>query len=200
MSKQNSIDAAISSVDEQINQHQTYAQKIFRYVIIFGLLILAAGSFVYLLQYYGGRNMLYEIRRTMEMGKLDSGGLAMAITTALQELKTDATILFAFLGVFIVVFGVLMAIYRFHLSEISRAHQYRFGLLRIRIAANNFQEQGFGTEVRQALTQNAFLFSTGKEKKLDSPLPGHPASDLGSLFINKFMESLEVKLKSKENT
>lgn len=109
----------------------------------------------------------------------------------------SAQILYVFAALFSVVFGVLMAIYRFHLSEISRSEQYRLGLHRIRIAANNHDKEGFNSEVRISLTQGAFDFNSGKEKKVESPLPGHPASDIGSLLTNKFLETIDIKVTNK---
>jgi len=123
------------------------------------------------------------------------GGMSN-VTTYTNE-GPDGKIIFVFAALFTVVFGVLMAIYRFHLSEISRSEQYRFGLHRIRIAANNFDTTGFKDEVRTSLTESAFDFFSGKEKKVESPLPGHPASDLASIFANKLMEGIDVKVSPK---
>lgn len=107
-------------------------------------------------------------------------------------------ILYILVALFVVIFGVMMAIYRFHLSEISRSEQYRFGLLRIRISANNFEKEGFKSEVRESLTKDAFNFSTGRGKNIDSPLPGHPTSDLGALLTNKLIDAIDVKVSPKK--
>lgn len=109
----------------------------------------------------------------------------------------DYKILYICFGLFVIIFGVLMSVYRFHLTEISRNEQYKLGLLRIRIAANNSNTEGFDSEVRTSLTQGAFEFSSGKEKNIESPLPGHPTSDFSTLFINKILDSMNVKLSSK---
>jgi len=102
---------------------------------------------------------------------------------------------YLFVAAFLVVFGVMIAIYRFHLVEITKNEQYKLGFWRIRIAANNTTE-GFQTEVRRALTENAFSFEKSRSgfkrsKDLESPLPGHPASDLVTAVLNKLLDEVE---------
>ena len=108
--------------------------------------------------------------------------------------------LYALVGVFVVVFGVLMAIYRFHLNEIAKAEHSKLGFMRIRVAANNYDREGFHSEVRQSLTDRAFDYTLpslikGKDKIIESPLPGHPTSDVSTVVINKLLEGLEVRKK-----
>lgn len=124
-----------------------------------------------------------------------------SFNSASTESKVAASvekILYVLSALFALIFGVLMAIYRFHLTEISRSEQYKLGLHRIRIAANNHNHAGFNTEVRAALTLGAFEFSTGKEKKVESPLPGHPASDLATALTNKLLDAIEIKVTPKK--
>ncbi|MAY43231.1 MULTISPECIES: hypothetical protein [unclassified Neptuniibacter] len=109
----------------------------------------------------------------------------------------NTTVLYVFVVLFVVVFGVMMAIYRFHLNEISRSEQLKVGFMRIRIAANNHDKEGFLSEVRGALTNDAFTYQTGKEKKVESPLPGHPSSDISALLVNKLIDSIDLKIKDK---
>lgn len=116
---------------------------------------------------------------------------------------SDAFIYLLF-GTFITVFGVLMATYRFHLGEISRINHAQLGFMRIRVAARN-SKPAFQTEVRKALTENAFTSLEGsgpsllsKGKKIENPLPGHPASDLSTQVLNKIVEQLEISLKPKD--
>lgn len=104
-------------------------------------------------------------------------------------------------GIFVVVFGVVMAVYRFRLNEIAKATHYKIGFMRIRVAANNFNRQGFHTEVRQSLTERAFDYSassllSSKGKQVESPLPGHPTSDISAMFLNKLLEGFELKKKA----
>lgn len=115
--------------------------------------------------------------------------------------------IFAYLlfGSFVTVFAVLMATHRFHLAEASRMNHIRMGFMRVRVAGRN-SKPGWQGEVRQALTNGAFAniehsngFSLGKTKaSIDSPLPGHPASDLSAQFFNKVLEKLDVTVKAKD--
>ena len=98
------------------------------------------------------------------------------------------------------VFGVLMAVYRFHLTEIARAEHNKLGFMRIRVAANNYEKIGFQTDVRASLVNGAFNYDSQpmvspKRKVVESPLPGHPSSDISTMLINKMFEGLEVKRK-----
>jgi cytochrome c biogenesis protein ResB len=205
MAEKKSIDLAIESIEQQIEEHKKEARKILIYVFVFASLILAAGYSIYLIQVRTIINIQSDLpKSTGEIQEnsektLDSSRLALkeavSSSTAIQP---DPSLVYLFVGVFVVVFGVLMSVYRFHLAEISRAQQYRFGLLRVRIAANNADTAGFGTEVRQALTLEAFHFYTGKEKKVESPLPGHPGSDFGALFLNKIVDKIDVQVKTKD--
>ena len=115
--------------------------------------------------------------------------------------KQPESYLYAIVGVFIVVFGVLMAVYRFHLNEIAKAEHNKIGFMRIRVAANKYKREGFHTEVRQSLTDRAFDYTSstllgGKGKKVESPLPGHPTSDISAMVLNKLLEGLEVRKKT----
>ena len=125
-------------------------------------------------------------------------------TSDIKELSTanshQSHMMFAFIGLFIVTFGIITALYRFHLLEISRNEQMKLGYWRIRIAARN-PEKGFQTEVRQALTKDAFSFDkTGKpdkDEKLESPVPGHPFSELTTAVLNKILEKIDIEVVKK---
>lgn len=102
----------------------------------------------------------------------------------------------------ILVFGVFTSFYRFHLREIAKYEHFHVGFMRIKIAAHN-SEKKYETEVRQALTIDAFNYDTrtsllNKEKRVDSPIPGHPSSDFGTAIINKVLDSIEVVTKKKD--
>lgn len=208
MEEQKLIDAAISSIEGQIRDHRVASTKILICGFVFATLIFVAGYFLYAFQEHKSKDMLYELRNLIEKSsvvqeneksqRIDINPILNSIATSQTSSQPDISVLYIFSALFLVVFGVLMALYRFHLSEISRAQQYRIGLLRIRIAANNFDKEGFGSEVRQALTQRAFQYSTGKEKKVESPLPGHPGSDIATLLINKLMDKIDIQAKSKD--
>ena len=204
MEEMNSIDQAIDNLESQIEDHKKEGRRVQMYAFIFGAFILAAGYSVYLFQEYRvqvSQNYLEKIVNEIVSNSStasDAINNVVEEAAALQPQSSNSTLIFVFVGVFLAVFGVLMAIYRFHLTEISRAQQQKLGLQRIRIAANNSDKEGFGTEVREALTANAFVFSSGKEKKVESPLPGHPASDFATLFMNKLLDNISIDVKKKE--
>ncbi|MCX7176487.1 MAG: hypothetical protein NT159_21700 [Proteobacteria bacterium] len=98
-----------------------------------------------------------------------------------------------------ILLGVLVSLYRFHLLEIARTEHYKIGFLRIRVAANN-TSKGFGTEVRRALTDGAFIYESSKPARpgrVDSPMPGHPTSDISTTLINRVLDGIDISLKPK---
>jgi len=99
----------------------------------------------------------------------------------------------------LIVFGVSISLYRFHLSEMAKSEHHRLAFLRIRVAANNYTSEGFQTEVREALTCRAFEYAVVKDKKVESPLPGHPGSDITAIVLNKILDNVDVRLKKERN-
>ena len=87
----------------------------------------------------------------------------------------------------------MTSFYRYHLKEISKIEKYYFGFLRIRIAGNN-SETGNDDLVKSSLTYDAFSNPTSN-KKVESPIQGHPASDLYANIINKLLDKFELKTK-----
>jgi hypothetical protein len=77
------------------------------------------------------------------------------------------------------IFGVSVALYRFHIKEVVRNQHFLMGFKRMYLAGSSDNE-GFGTDVRKALTRDAFPPFEGqpKEKSLKSKLkpPGSIAS------------------------
>lgn len=130
---------------------------------------------------------------------LFSGILALGVTFyTLGNTKMPESFLYIVAAIFFVVFGVLMAIYRFYLNEIARNQHYRMGFMRIRVAANNYGREGFKTEVRRALTERAFDYVPAslvrsKDQKIESPLPGHPGSDIAAMLIDRLTEKPKRK-------
>jgi hypothetical protein len=105
-------------------------------------------------------------------------------------------------ALFVVLFGILTGLYRVHIREITKNEQYRLGFMRIRIAANNASTTGFDGEVRTTLTKGAFDSPIeesllARRWKVESPLPGHPSSDLASSILNRLLEEVEVILQPK---
>lgn len=101
-------------------------------------------------------------------------------------------VLYVFLSIYVLTFSVLMAIYRLHIGEASRLQHYKVGFMRIRVAGSN-PSTGYQSEVRAALTRGAFDFlaSAGKQGKIESPVPGHPGSDLAAAVANKVLEGFD---------
>jgi hypothetical protein len=109
-------------------------------------------------------------------------------------------ILLGMVATIALIVGVFTSLYRFHLREITKNEQYKIGFLRVRIAANNNDRLGFQTEVRKALADGAFDFLDGafsRTRKIESPLPGHPTSDIVTNIVNRIFEEIELALKSK---
>lgn len=122
------------------------------------------------------------------------------------EKPLSDTFAYLLFGSFVTVFAVLMATHRFHLSESSRMNHIRLGFMRVRVAGRN-KTLTWQSEVRQALTAGAFPaadapsgFGLSKVKpQIESPLPGHTASDLSTQLLNKVLEKLEVSVKAKSD-
>lgn len=109
------------------------------------------------------------------------------------KLSIPDTMLYAFLAIYTLTFSILMAIYRLHVGEASRLQHYIVGFMRIRVAGSNNTE-GYKTEVREALTAGAFDYVSKPEKKgkLESPVPGHPGSEITTALLNKLLDGVEV--------
>jgi hypothetical protein len=110
------------------------------------------------------------------------------------EAIPESTVYFVY-GIFILLFGLVTSFYRFHLKEISKNEHYLLGFHRIRVAGNN-SETGYEDYAKYYLTKDAFAtVDSGKSGKVDSPLPGHPTSDLSVEMLNKIFDRLEIKKK-----
>jgi hypothetical protein len=77
--------------------------------------------------------------------------------------------------------------------------------LRIRIAASNYDREGFKSEVRAALTQTAFSVASQSKSffqtkgRIENPLPDHPSSDRTTSILNKVLENPDAILKKGDN-
>jgi hypothetical protein len=100
-------------------------------------------------------------------------------------------------GVFILIFGVTTSLYRFHLKEISKQEHYLVGFQRIRIAGVNSTTK-YDDEVKVSLTKDAFTFNENaprKDKLIESPIPGHPSSDIATELLNKLLDKFDLTAK-----
>jgi len=170
-----SIDVAVSGCEDLIKGHTEAANKIIRIITaITALLIAILGS-----------------------------DLFAKIIGKVEGVKLDVTYYYPFLGIYVLVFSVLMSIYRFHLNQGAKAEHQKIGFMRIRIAANNSSD-GFDSEVRQSLTEGAFdnpieskgLFS--KSEKIENPLQGHPTSDVSVAILNKILDKIDIGVTKKD--
>lgn len=117
------------------------------------------------------------------------------------QVKLNDIIQYIIYGIVILIFGVLTSFYRFRLKEISKYEHFLFGLYRIRIAAYG-SNKGFDDEVRHSLAHSAFKIDESqsvfkKAGKIESPIPGHPTSDMTTLLLNKILEGIEITTKRK---
>ena len=208
---ENSIEQAIQNAENQIEK----SSKAARWILLIGISLSLFALGFGLLGAYGFRRILNSfgelvfqeatlISEDDLIRKNISPSAVARLENVMDESRNSMHALYLSIAVFFVVFGVFMAIYRFHLTEIAKFQQYKFGLLRIRVAARNFKRDGFRSEVREALTKDAFLYAAnikpGKQSKIENPLQGHASSDLAVLLLNKILDGLEVTTKQKENT
>ncbi|MEX0958975.1 MAG: hypothetical protein WDZ63_06765 [Burkholderiales bacterium] len=176
------IDQAIATCDDYISEHRRAATRTLLLFAQFSIVLVAITiGFVLLL-----------LPPSMELSE------QVDVSTLFSN-----SIIFALIAIFLVMFGVLMSIYRFHLNETSKAEHPKLGFMRIRVAANN-SGAGFQTDVRVALTDQAFAFlpqQTGmfRSKRIESPIPGHPTSDLAALLLDKLLDRFELVARKEKN-
>jgi hypothetical protein len=106
-------------------------------------------------------------------------------------------------AILILIIALLVGIYRMHLTEISKNEQFKLALHRIRIAANNAHSPGFDSEVRCALTQDAFSVYVEEKswftrRKIESPVRGLPSSDLATSIINRILDEVDIVVQPKK--
>jgi hypothetical protein len=178
----NSIDRAILTCDSYIDEHRRNSNRMLMLLVQIGVVVLS-----------GLIGFVYIFYRQL-FGAIDQTAASSPFLN---------TIIFSLLAIFVLVFGVLMSVYRFHLNEISKAEHYKIGFMRIRIAANN-NTDGFQSEVRQSLTERAFAFHSPsgifKGKNVESPLPGHPTSDVAAVILDKLLDKIELIEKKVEKS
>jgi|GEM_PF-6643576 len=96
----------------------------------------------------------------------------------------------------VVSFGVFMALHRFHLTEVSKYEHYKLAFARLNIA-QSFNERATDNII-SSLTLDAFNFNStkGQAAGVQSPLPGHPTSDLSALLVTKLMDNAKANQKT----
>lgn len=147
----------------------------------------------------------FEIRRNVSAAMLndstlinDLKSLKVAIEPYLENNNQYISKNYVYLlyAVFILLIGIVTSFYRFHLKEVSKNEQYRIGFQRIRIAGNNSSTK-YDDYVKYYLSKDAFLFGNKPSKEMiESPLPGHPSSDIATFGINKIVEEIVSRSKN----
>lgn len=120
---------------------------------------------------------------------LTLGGV-LCFQTVVFSSQTQTSFAITFVALTVMVFGVFMALHRYHLNEVAKYEHYKLAFSRLNIA------RGFGEEINSpiitSLTTDAFNFTTSSSKnRVSSPLPGHPTSDLSAVVLNKLLEKVE---------
>ncbi|PWW07853.1 MULTISPECIES: hypothetical protein [Pseudidiomarina] len=92
----------------------------------------------------------------------------------------------------VVAFGVLMALHRYHLTEISKYEHYKLAFARLNIA-QSFDERAID-QIISSLTVDAFNVKSGASNNgsVQSPLPGYPTSDLSALLVGKLLDNAKA--------
>lgn len=177
-SSKNSIENAIAECKEKVVKHRRQSGYILLFVVSFlGFIIFSL--------------------------LMSSTGIGKFSDKVDQIASMDSSWAYIGAGFVIMVFGVFMSIYRFHLKEAAKYEHLHIGFLRIRVAGNN-TKAGYQSEVRKSLTENAFQFEAGQtlfnaNKKVNNPLPGHPTSDISTLIVNKLLENVDFQKKTQSS-
>ena len=193
------ISAAIQACNDNIKSHRKAARftLVSLVIVLFGLSSLLLGIAYF--SSLGSYPYSFRIAETKEM----KDAVLKAETERVKAQTERATVTnYVILALCVLVFGVLMAVYRFHLTEISKVEHYMIGFIRIQIAAHN-SSTGYQTDVRRALTDAAFDYTKpplgpGGKKRIESPLPGHPTTDVATLVLNQILDQIEIHTKARQ--
>lgn len=215
----NSIDRAIETCQNIIASHRRSNLYLINAIILTLLGFFAYFIFIYQDSRYSYKEKITELGNKYEASRRMVDTLWKIIPDSLKkkeyvfspvfndeisnspEKSSESNTGLISYGIFvfgIVVISILTALYRLHLKEISKAQHNLTAFCRIRVAAHN-TSAGFSTEVRASLTTNAFYTETDSgllRKRLESPVPGHPSSDIVTALLNKILDNVEVKPKN----
>lgn len=213
---ENSINKAIQACEATISSHRRLSL-----MLLMGIIFTLTGFFSYFIFAYQDSKVSYKEKLeksyeayqhvsqindtlfSMLPNTLRVKGLHLTSKPNLESVKVESNSNFINYGIYlfgVVIISILTALYRLHIKEIAKAEHNLVGFYRIRIAGDNYTE-GFATEVREALALGAFYSESDStsifdRKKMESPVPGHPGSDIVTLVINKLLENIEIKPKS----
>ncbi|HFG2113379.1 TPA: hypothetical protein ACGF4N_003412, partial [Vibrio cholerae] len=129
----------------------------------------------------------------MAMIALMLGGVTVMYTfIGLFEVSDNNYSFLVFSTFFVVAFGVLIALHRYHLTEAAKYEHYKLAFARLNVASTyNERSEEY---ILAALTSNAFSISSSPTGKttIQSPLPGHPGSDLSVLLVSKLLDNAKA--------
>lgn len=166
-----SIDAAIESCQKMEEKHSFSASRILTIVLMLTLTLITILAVVFLFPF------LFKFSK--------------------ETINVPDSVLYVFLAIYTLTFSILMAVYRLHIGEAARLQHHKIGFMRISVAGNNSDIEGYQSEVREALTKNAFEYQTlsAKKGKVESPVSGYPASEITTTVLNKVLDGLEIVTK-----
>jgi hypothetical protein len=176
----NSLDDALQTCGHSIGWHRGRA-LIF---LVFILPFIASG-------FYGGYAVTkYGLALQDEGKKITSGNLD-TIGKSVERLG------YATLVASVALAWMSFGLYRRHMDQAIQQEHFQLGLRRIRVAARN-SGPGFQTEVRQALTEGAFAIESKSlfKRKIESPVPGHPPTDVTTQLLNRLLDNFDIKPKN----
>lgn len=209
--RQENIKNAISNLDFLIKKHEKSSRIVAGILVSFMFILFVSGFYLYTYQLKISSDVSEKISpivqefikqvRDINSSKQSanpscsdlSRDIKLQLTSAEVVSLRDKNVLIFSFAIFTLVFGVLMAIYRHHLVEISKCQYFRIAFMRIEAATDDILNGEDKSVLKASLADRAFDYRSGKEKKVEGPLPGYPASDTTTAIINRLLEVLEPK-------
>ena len=193
--------STISSIEKQILKHKKLATITSLSIIIATLSIMA------FLFYNFSKNQTHiekEVNITIKFldtieYNVNTPELTNNLTDKLESpiikyIYHQNSYLYIGISLYLLIFGVLLSLYRFHLNNIEKLEDKKLAFERILIAATLSKENESFSEVKESLANNAFSFSK-EPKGIDSPIPGHYSSDLSVKLLNKIIDKINISIK-----
>ena len=222
-SRPQAIREAIAEMERLVDEHRRSARKVAMSLAAAFVVLIAAGTVMHLLATYMAIQVMSEFNAAAQamfqgMNKVLAGSQqssmnGMSVSSLIDGVrpKVDAiagyaqgagvqsynALLLSGAAVFALVFGVLMSIYKHHLTEISKAQHYKTAFTRMQVALESAEHNERSILVQAALVERAFEYRSGKEKQIESPVPGHPMADASAFLLDKLVETLAVGKRAK---
>ncbi|HEY6512864.1 MAG TPA: hypothetical protein VI032_12840 [Burkholderiaceae bacterium] len=216
--RDDAVSEAIADLEKLIVEHSRAARGVVTYLVGAFLLLLASGTVMHLAETYmaitvvsGFDTALVKLRKVPgaqndepepPISRIEEQ-LRPQINAIANHAKTFggqyySALLLSGAAVFALVFGLLMAVYRHHLTEISKLQHYKTAFTRLRVAIRTSTTPDARALALASLMDHAFDYRSGKEKVVESPAPGHPLSDASTLLLNKLLDALDATKKGKD--